>query len=273
MIHLFISGSNYSRGGSKPAESFAATRSNDLSVAISAFGSRAEPFGLNLKEVAERRLFGEGRCGGTLGRAVSEPTRSFRARLMARGATRRSRRQAESGANLVSHSLRVAESGQRLFSGRVIARIAIINRVIAERGKLAPKRSECRAARQEQIQKLKQVMNTRRDEIPLLQKRLRIAGQARLDIQRMHAGTTAAARHEEGAVIGDRAATGHQRPLSFGVGQAIATGLGPWGQVQSIVAGPQELLGIQKAAASNRYLRVLNRLKDTLASMPGLLGN
>jgi hypothetical protein len=63
MIHLVFSGSNYSRGGSKPAESFAATRSNDLSVAISAFGSRAEPFGLELKEAAERRFFGEGRCG------------------------------------------------------------------------------------------------------------------------------------------------------------------------------------------------------------------
>jgi len=66
---------------------------------------------------------------------------------------------------------------------------------------------------------------------------VRIVGQAQLDIQRMHAGTTAAARHEQGAVIGDRAATGLQRPLSLGVGQAIATGLGPWGQVQSIVAG------------------------------------
>jgi RNA polymerase sigma-70 factor, ECF subfamily len=30
-----------------------------------------------------------------------------------------------------------------------------------------------------------------------------------------------------------------------------------------------QVLGIQKAAASNRYLRALKRLKDTLASMPG----
>jgi RNA polymerase sigma-70 factor, ECF subfamily len=34
-----------------------------------------------------------------------------------------------------------------------------------------------------------------------------------------------------------------------------------------------QVLGIQKAAASNRYLRALKRLKDTLASMPGLLDN
>jgi RNA polymerase sigma-70 factor (ECF subfamily) len=34
-----------------------------------------------------------------------------------------------------------------------------------------------------------------------------------------------------------------------------------------------EVLGIKKAAASNRYIRALKRLKDTLASMPGMLGN
>jgi RNA polymerase sigma-70 factor (ECF subfamily) len=34
-----------------------------------------------------------------------------------------------------------------------------------------------------------------------------------------------------------------------------------------------QVLGIQKAAASNRYLRALKRLKDTLATMPGLLEN
>lgn len=34
-----------------------------------------------------------------------------------------------------------------------------------------------------------------------------------------------------------------------------------------------QVLGIQKAAASNRYLRPPKRLKDTLASMPGLLNN
>ena len=34
-----------------------------------------------------------------------------------------------------------------------------------------------------------------------------------------------------------------------------------------------QVLGIQKAAASNRYLRALKRLKDTLASMPGLFDN
>ena len=34
-----------------------------------------------------------------------------------------------------------------------------------------------------------------------------------------------------------------------------------------------QVLGIQKSAASNRYLRALKRLKDTLASMPGLLDN
>jgi RNA polymerase sigma-70 factor (ECF subfamily) len=34
-----------------------------------------------------------------------------------------------------------------------------------------------------------------------------------------------------------------------------------------------QVLGIQKAAASNRYLRALKRLKDTLASIPGLLDN
>jgi RNA polymerase sigma-70 factor, ECF subfamily len=33
------------------------------------------------------------------------------------------------------------------------------------------------------------------------------------------------------------------------------------------------VLGIQKAAASNRYLRALKRLKDSLASIPGLLDN
>jgi RNA polymerase sigma-70 factor, ECF subfamily len=34
-----------------------------------------------------------------------------------------------------------------------------------------------------------------------------------------------------------------------------------------------QVLGIQKSAASNRYLRALKRLKDTLVSMPGLLDN
>jgi RNA polymerase sigma-70 factor, ECF subfamily len=34
-----------------------------------------------------------------------------------------------------------------------------------------------------------------------------------------------------------------------------------------------QVLGIQKSAASNRYLRALKRLKDILASMPGLLDN
>jgi RNA polymerase sigma-70 factor (ECF subfamily) len=32
-----------------------------------------------------------------------------------------------------------------------------------------------------------------------------------------------------------------------------------------------EVLGLQKAAASNRYIRALKRLKDTLSSMPGFL--
>ena len=34
-----------------------------------------------------------------------------------------------------------------------------------------------------------------------------------------------------------------------------------------------QVLGIQKAAASNRYLRALKRLKNTLASMPGFFDN
>jgi RNA polymerase sigma-70 factor (ECF subfamily) len=34
-----------------------------------------------------------------------------------------------------------------------------------------------------------------------------------------------------------------------------------------------QVLGIQKSTASNRYLRALKRLKDTLATMPGLLGD
>lgn len=33
-----------------------------------------------------------------------------------------------------------------------------------------------------------------------------------------------------------------------------------------------EVLGIKKAAASNRYIRALKRLKDTLATVPGMLG-
>jgi hypothetical protein len=89
-----------------------------------------------------------------------------------------------------------------------------------------------------------------------------IAGQAQLDIQRMHAGTTAAARHEEGSVIGDRAATGLQRPPSLGVGQAIATGLGPWGQVQSIVAGTQEQLDQQTAQRSEELPEGLLKFQE-----------
>src|SRR5262249_41767140 len=91
---------------------------------------------------------------------------------------------------------------------------------------------------------------------------VRIAGQAQLDIQRMHAGATAAARHEEGAVIGDRAATGLERPLSLGVGQAITTGLGPWGQVQSIVAGTQEQLDQQTAQGSEELPEGLLKFKE-----------
>ena len=34
-----------------------------------------------------------------------------------------------------------------------------------------------------------------------------------------------------------------------------------------------QVLGIQKASSSNRYLRALKRLKDTLASMPGFFDN
>jgi RNA polymerase sigma-70 factor, ECF subfamily len=33
-----------------------------------------------------------------------------------------------------------------------------------------------------------------------------------------------------------------------------------------------EILGLQKAAASNRYVRALKRLTDILAAMPGFLG-
>jgi RNA polymerase sigma-70 factor (ECF subfamily) len=34
-----------------------------------------------------------------------------------------------------------------------------------------------------------------------------------------------------------------------------------------------EVLGIKKAAASNRYIRALKRLKETLATVPGMLGH
>ncbi len=34
-----------------------------------------------------------------------------------------------------------------------------------------------------------------------------------------------------------------------------------------------DVLGIKKAAASNRYIRALKRLKDTLKSVPGMLGD
>src|SRR5215468_9132866 len=78
----------------------------------------------------------------------------------------------------------------------------------------------------------------------------------------MYAGTTAAARDEEGSVIGDRAATGLQRPLSLGVGQAIATGLGPWGQVQSIVAGAQEQLDQQTAQRSEELPEGLLKFQE-----------
>ena len=33
-----------------------------------------------------------------------------------------------------------------------------------------------------------------------------------------------------------------------------------------------QVLGIQKAAASNRYIRALKRLKDVLSGLPGLFG-
>ena len=49
--------------------------------------------------------------------------------------------------NFLPHILRVTESGESLFPGRVIAGIAIINSVAAERGELSSKRSECRVAR------------------------------------------------------------------------------------------------------------------------------
>jgi len=34
-----------------------------------------------------------------------------------------------------------------------------------------------------------------------------------------------------------------------------------------------QVLGIQKAAASNRYIRALKRLKEILSSLPGLFGD
>jgi hypothetical protein len=86
--------------------------------------------------------------------------------------------------------------------------------------------------------------------------------QAQLDLQRMHAGTTAAARHEESAAVGDRAATGLQCLLSLAVGQAIATGLGPWGRVQSIVEGTQEQLHQKTAQRSEELPRGLLKFQQ-----------
>ena len=57
------------------------------------------------------------------------------------------------------------------------------------------------------------------------QRAVGVAGQAQRDVQGMHAGPAAVARHEEGPDIGDRPATGLERPLGGGVRHAIAAGL------------------------------------------------
>ena len=79
----------------------------------------------------------------------------------------------------------------------------------------------------------------------------------------MHAGAAAAARHEEGPDIGDRPATGLERPLGGGVRHAIAAGLGPGRQVEPVVAGPEEELDQQAAQRSQEPQRaVSNSRKD-----------
>jgi hypothetical protein len=59
----------------------------------------------------------------------------------------RSGRQPEPSADLSPYVLRVAERGESLLPGCVVAGIAIIDRVVAERSKLSAKRSECRVTR------------------------------------------------------------------------------------------------------------------------------
>src|SRR5205823_5540591 len=89
-----------------------------------------------------------------------------------------------------------------------------------------------------------------------------IPRQAQGDIQGMHAGATTAARYQEGPGIGHRAATGLERPLSRRVGLAIAAGLDPGRQVQSIMAGAQEELDQQTTQRSQELPKGLLKLEE-----------
>src|SRR5512143_476421 len=68
-----------------------------------------------------------------------------------------------------------------------------------------------------------------------------ISRQAQRHVQGMHAGPAAVPRHEERANIGDRPATGPERPPGGGVRRAIAAGL-PGRRVEPVVAGAEEEL-------------------------------
>src|SRR5512135_1202896 len=73
-----------------------------------------------------------------------------------------------------------------------------------------------------------------------------VARQAQRHVQGVHAGPVAVARQEEGPDIGDRPATGLERPPGGGVRHAIAAGL-PGRRVEPIVACPEEELDQQTA--------------------------
>jgi hypothetical protein len=79
-----------------------------------------------------------------------------------------------------------------------------------------------------------------------------VARQAQRGIQGMHAGTAAAARHEEGPAIGDRPATGLECPLGGRIRHAIAARLRPRRQVQPALPRVEEELDQQAAQRSQQ---------------------
>jgi hypothetical protein len=83
----------------------------------------------------------------------------------------------------------------------------------------------------------------------------------------MHAGATAVTRQDVGPVIDDRTATGLERPRSVVVCHAIATCLGPSGQVQPTVVCQKKQLDEQAAQRPQQPEEFLFEVEEGLRGL------
>src|SRR5262249_15815346 len=89
-----------------------------------------------------------------------------------------------------------------------------------------------------------------------------VAGQAQLDIQRMHAGTATTARHQEGPQIGDRTATGLEGPWCLRVGQTITPRPDPGRVVQPVMPASEQQLDQHTPQRSQEFQEGVLELEE-----------